>query len=270
MRTERVFGIALLAAAAASAQRGLPEPPPGYTWENVPELSDEFNGSELDSMKWMPRHAYWEGREPSRFDPANVAVRRGSLHLKSTARIADLREVKDPMKDVWVSSACVTSKKPICSYGYYEARMKASRLSMTSSFWMQGKYSELDIVEQLGAPLNEPFKSRYMMTTTRYFKGGWDQVRDTAMRWRMPSGAGQKYHVYGIWWRDKDHVSLYHDGEEVGRLTMGGEFLEPMYMFFDTEVFTWEGLPTVRSLKDGGRNTMEVDWVRSWKLRKTE
>jgi beta-glucanase (GH16 family) len=260
----------MLAAAAATGQQGLPKPPVGYAWELIPELTDEFNGSELDTAKWMPQHAYWEGRQPSRFDPANVSVRGGSLRLKSTTRISNLSEVKDPMKDVWVSAACVTSKAPTCSYGYYEARMKASLLSMTSSFWMQGKYSELDVVEQFGAPLNEPSKNRYMLTTTRYFKGGWNMVRDAKVRWRMPSGAGEKYHVYGIWWKDKGNVSLYHDGDEVAQMTLGGEFLEPMYMFFDTEVFTWEGLPTIQSLKDEKKNTMEVDWVRSWRLKKME
>jgi hypothetical protein len=38
-----------------------------------------------------------------------------------------------------------------------------------------------------------------------------------------------------------------------------------MYLFFDTEVFTWYGLPTVASLKDPNLNTMLVDWVRAWK-----
>jgi hypothetical protein len=37
-------------------------------------------------------------------------------------------------------------------------------------------------------------------------------------------------------------------------------------MFFDTEVFAWEGWPDLESLRDAARNTMRVDWVRSWKL----
>jgi hypothetical protein len=129
MRTVHLSGMIMLAAAAATGQQGLPRPPAGYTWEQIPELTDEFNGSELDTAKWMPRHAYWEGRQPSRFDSANVTVRGGSLRLKSTTRISALGEVKDPMKDVWVSAACVTSKAPICSYGYYEWNLGWRRLS---------------------------------------------------------------------------------------------------------------------------------------------
>jgi hypothetical protein len=39
-----------------------------------------------------------------------------------------------------------------------------------------------------------------------------------------------------------------------------------MYLFFDTEVFTWNGLPSVAALKDPAKNRMSVDWVRAWKL----
>ena len=130
----------------------LPEPPKAYRWEAIPELSDEFDGDALDTSKWLDYHPYWGGREPSQHDPANVSVRDGLLHLKSTTDIDDISEVADPEQDVWVSAACVTSREPIASYGYYETRMKASALSMTSAFWFQGKYSEIDVVEQLGAP----------------------------------------------------------------------------------------------------------------------
>jgi len=42
-----------------------------------------------------------------------------------------------------------------------------------------------------------------------------------------------------------------------------------MYLFFDTEVFTWEGLPTFKELKNPKRNAMRVDWVRAWRLEET-
>jgi hypothetical protein len=36
--------------------------------------------------------------------------------------------------------------------------------------------------------------------------------------------------------------------------------------FFDTEVFVWEGLPTLETLRDPELNVMQVDWVRAWRL----
>lgn len=251
---------------AADSIAGLPPAPTNHQWQPIPELSDEFTAATLDPAKWMPKHAYWAGREPSRFDSANVRLRDGNLELKSTTPLADLSTIKNPEKDVWVTAACISSQKPIASYGYYEARMKASRLSMTSSFWFQGKYSEIDVVEQLGAPIVQPARSQLMLMNTHYFKDGWKKDIATPRNWKMPSGAADDYHVYGVWWIDQDTVWFYHDGQKVAEAKTGGPFLEPMYLFFDTEVFTWEGLPTLESLKDPQRNTLYVDWVRAWKL----
>jgi beta-glucanase (GH16 family) len=244
----------------------LPDPPDGHKWHLIPELSDEFNGTELDSGKWVAYHHYWKGREPSHFDPGNVSVHGGNLQLRSTTEIGDLSEVGNPEIDVWVKSACVSSKKTSAFYGYYEARMKASRLSMTSSFWFQGKYSEIDVVEQLGCPLKDKRRSQYMLMNTHYFKGSWKNDKATPEQWEMPSGSAEEYHTYGVWWKDSRNIWFYHNGQKVAEVKTGGEFLEPMYMFFDTEVFIWEGIPTIESLKNPDRNTMYVDWVRAWKL----
>ena len=244
----------------------LPEPPEGYRWEAIPELTDEFDGDALDTSKWLDYHPYWGGREPSQHDPTNVNVRDGLLHLKSTTDIDDISEIADPEQDVWVRAACVTSRKPIASYGYYEARMKASALSMTSSFWFQGEYSEIDVVEQLGTPKVKPSRSTWMLMNTHYYPDGWDNDKKTPRTWQMPSGSADEYHTYGVWWKDDNTIWFYHNGERVAQVKPGGDFDEPMYMFFDTEVFVWEGLPDVASLKDSARNTMTVDWVRGWRL----
>ena len=63
---------------------------------------------------------------------------------------------------------------------------------------------------------------------------------------------------------------FYLDGKQVAEVKTGGSFGEPMYLFFDTEVFTWEGLPTVESLRDSRRNAMSVDWVRAWTSEKNK
>jgi hypothetical protein len=235
-------------------------------WEPIPELSDEFNGKRLDETKWLDYHPYWKGRAPSRFDPENVSVSEGNLQLRSVPLVDDLSAVEDPEQNVWVGAACVASRAPTASYGYYEARFKASALSMTSSFWFQGTYSEIDVVEQMGAPAKDPQQRTWMRMNTHYYPDGWDKDRKTPVNWQMPSGAADEYHVYGMWWRDAETVWMYHDGEKVAEIRFGGPFEEPMYLFFDTEVFVWEGLPTLASLRDPELNTMQVDWVRAWRL----
>ena len=81
-----------------------------------------------------------------------------------------------------------------------------------------------------------------------------------------PGSANSEYHVYAVWWKDANTVWMYHNGAKVAEITTGGAFNEPMYMFFDTEVFTWHGWPTRESLLDPMKNAMLVDWVRSWRL----
>ena len=244
----------------------LPDPPSGFTWELNPTLSDEFNEQTLDSEKWLNYHPYWSGRTPSQYAPANVRVSDGQLQLQNSTEVNNLDEVADPEKDNWVKAAVVSSRLPIASYGYYEARIKAADLSMTSAFWFQGKYSEIDVVEQLGKPKIKPSKHKLMLINTHYYPDGWESDIKTPREIPMEYGAAEDYHVYGVWWVDQDSALFYHDGELMAEITFGGGFNEPMYLFFDTEVFTWEGLPDVNDLKSVAKNTMHIDWVRAWKL----
>ena len=247
-------------------ESSLPKAPSGYFWEKIPHLSDEFNADELDKSKWLNYHPYWSGRAPSNHHRNNVWVADGFLGLQSTSRVDDLTEVADPNSDIWVDAACVTSKNRNVSYGYYEARIKESQISMTSSFWFQGTYSEIDVIENLGAPSNNNGHENQMHMNTHYYPDGWDNDKKTPRSWSLPYPAGEDFHVYGLWWIDETRLNMYHNGQLVAEINLPGDYDEPMYMFFDTEVFTWEGLPTIESLNDPERNTMYVDWVRAWEL----
>ena len=232
-----------------------PAPPAGYCWVPVPALTDEFNGPQLDRTKWLPYQPYWKGRD-STFDTNNVFVTNGLLCLQSTAlALTNIR------------AACVTSStKEAFSEGYYEASVQASRLSMTSAFWFQGKYSEIDVIENLGAPLKKPVHNEFMNMSTHFFTNGWKGDLSTPCKWKMPNPCSSGFHTYGVWWKDNRNVSFYHDNQVVTNIVTRGEFNEKMYLFFDTEVFSWEGVPTLESLQDRNRNIMSVDWVRGWKL----
>jgi len=257
----------LRAADLSKAPGGSPPPPPaGFIWQPIPELTDEFNTMTLDAKKWQPKHPYWNGREPSAFAPANVSVKDGMLQLRSTAKVDSLNGVKDVNKDIWVASACVTSIKPLASSGYYAACMKASKLSMTSSFWFQGKFSEIDVAEQVGDSIKVPKHNLQMKSNTHYMPDGWETDKAIGKDYPMTTGSADAFHVYGVWWKDENTMWMFLDGQKVGELKTGGPFKEPQYMFFDTEVFIWDGNPTIESLRDNSRNTMLVDWVRGWKL----
>ncbi|WP_299552423.1 family 16 glycosylhydrolase [Seonamhaeicola sp.] len=240
----------------------LPKPPKGKKWVKIETISDEFNGDQLDSKKWIPYHPYWTGRN-STHTPSNVSVKDGNLRLKST-----LRKGATEVNAETVTAACVTSKKRSCRYGYYEAKIKCSNISMTSAFWFQGKYSEIDVIENLGAP-SKPERTGVkdtMMINTHYFKKGWDNDLNTPLKYKMPVPAGSTYHVYAVWWKDANTCIFYLNGEQVYEVALRGPFKEKQYLFFDTEVFTWQGWPTKESLLDDSKNTMLVDWVRGWQL----
>ena len=113
------------------------------TWEMIPELSDEFDGTSLNSDKWLDYHPYWAGRSPSKFVRENVKVEDGYLKLVASYDPDDY--------ELWINSACVSSKEESCDYGYYEARIKVHGLSLSGSFWFQNEadpetnYDQLEI-----------------------------------------------------------------------------------------------------------------------------
>ena len=50
-------------------------------WLRHAPMSDEFQGKNLDDTRWWPKNPSWAGRKPALFDPANVSVSDGKLHL---------------------------------------------------------------------------------------------------------------------------------------------------------------------------------------------
>jgi hypothetical protein len=241
-----------------------PTPPSGKKWVAVATLSEEFNGAGLDGNKWMPRHPYWNGREPSQFVPANVSVSGGNLRLKSTVK-------NTSQQGNWVNAACVTSNTKAMKKGYYsEARIKCSNISMTTAFWFQGKYSEIDVIENFGQPTGANYKTHntHMKTNTHYFPNGWANDKSTPYdRTGLSPTVGNGYYTYGVWWKDSRTIVFYLNGQAVKITTTGGNFDEDMYMFFDTEVFSWGiGLPTIASLNDNTKNTGLIDWVHTYRL----
>jgi len=97
---------------------------------------------------------------------------------------------------------------------------------MTSSFWFQGEHTEIDVVEQFGLFGKNPEEKMLMLRNTHYFPQGWDTDKATPQRWQMPTSSGDKFHVYGVWWKDEKTVWMYHDGQKVAELTPGGPFKE--------------------------------------------
>jgi len=142
-----------------------PPAPAGFRWAPDPRFTDEFNGTRLDASKWHDHHPRWEGRPPARFVPANVSVRDGMLRLRNSV-------LKPPKGKYTLAGAAVVSKSTEAFYGYYEVRMKASKVSMSSTFWLSnaGKKQsdgsrishEIDIQEAVGRGKRNPGRRNFM------------------------------------------------------------------------------------------------------------
>jgi hypothetical protein len=85
-------------------------------------------------------------------------------------------------------------------------------------------------------------------------------------KYYMGTRGNEEFHVYGFWWKDPDNLWFYHNGVKVMEVTPSVPFGENLHMIWDTEVFKWNGLPSVEELQDNSRNTMYVDYVRTFRL----
>ncbi|MFY0627652.1 MAG: T9SS type A sorting domain-containing protein [Reichenbachiella sp.] len=239
-----------------------PTPPSGKQWQAVSALSDEFNG--FDGNKWQRGHPYWAGRSPSQFNNNNVTYGGGTMRI--TATLKNANRTGD-----WLWTGCLTSKAKTFKKGMYaEVRMKAADLAIVSSFWMQGSYSEIDVIENWGEVKNSNFYLDYtMMSNTHYFADGWANDKITPKHFTNPGNAknSEAYHTFGVWWKDAWTINYYRDGSYVGSATPGGAFNEDMYMFFDMEAFSWgPGLPSNADLGNWTKSTAFYDYVRTYEL----
>ena len=261
-----------------AANRVHPASDPGNQggWVLNEAVSDEFEGQRLDEKKWLiqgrngERRSNWIGRAPSQFSTRNAAVRDGKLILRtrwepdydfSGKPDADGRKYEN------ITTAAVISRTQF-HYGYLEIKCKAADASITSSFWMTGDRSELDIFEFMGRPAQQhkrPLEKEMMFTMIDWSTGSnvpvWRQKHE--LDWRVADA----FHVYGCEW-NPDGLKFYADGRLVGSVTreeLDGKWVlnHPMWVWVDSETFPWHGLPQEADLPAD----FEIEYIRIWQQR---
>jgi beta-porphyranase len=265
----------LLSFASTQAQ---PAAPKGYKWVKNEAFSDEFNGTSLDSAKWYARSPYWkDGRPPATFRAENVSVRDGALQIKDV--------VLDPPQGVYnLAGGAVASKSKDAFYGYYEARMKASGVSMSSTFWLKTPnhkvgcetvQQELDIVEAIGGAKRFAAFKHKMKSNAHIFRIDCDGKRlptlSTPGETSLIAPADSLYHTFGCWWKDANTLDFYYNQQYAFTIhpdtTLSKTpFDTPMYMHLVTETYDWEFPPTPEELADPAKNVTYYDWIRSYQL----
>jgi hypothetical protein len=258
-------GIAVIATALSVSDYSYAAPPPpplGNVWAPNYALSDEFNGTSLNTTKWRPNHAWWVGRPPSTYVPANVSEGGGTLQLVNTV-IPDSQR----RPGITIGAPCVSSINPIVGFGYYEARIKASPSSMSSAFYFQRKDGEeIDVAENFGGSKTSPQFTFESHTNTHYFPNGYKPQNDTHSIAKL-STPNTDWHIYGIWYQNSNQAQIYIDGALVSTHIFKGPLDRPMYMFFESEPSEAQGIPSAAELQNSDKNTMMVDWIRSYTLK---
>ncbi|WNJ17339.1 RICIN domain-containing protein [Pontibacter sp. G13] len=254
--------------------------PSDKTWKLVEGLSDEFNGTFLDSMKWKNTDpTKWIGRAPGLFQKSAVSVANGDMRITN-----DELPAPETVNGTQFTHSCghVISQNRGQVGFYFEARFKANKTFMSSTFWLinyknefsgcDSRTTELDIQECVG-----------QINTT----AGWAQSFDETIHSNThsrnvtcnePEGSEggnaptsgkvyDDYHVYGAWWKSPTEVQFFLDGQHVYTVTPKADFDLPMYIKLVTETYDWNPVPA-----DGGMTgtwadrTTYYDWVRVWRL----
>ncbi|OEK08655.1 hypothetical protein A8C32_04185 [Flavivirga aquatica] len=284
-----LFAFFLLGAVSSKAQN-FPLSDPGNTegWIFNPEVSDEFNGSELDKAKWWilgENNDYrqkWKGRAPGQFVSHNVKVESGDLILMSQwePSFTFINESHEGTpyggvgKSHPITQSCIMSEK-FFKYGYMEIRCQSADAPVTNAFWTTGYQSEIDMTENYGKrPIGNP-KNRVESLERRYRTNLITRYPDRTVdsyktEHTLVERTASDYFVYGFEW-DKDYMKIYFNGILLETKTRtdieNNENIKwiwdfPQELWLDSEVFEWYGLPVQQDLTSPAE--FKIDYVRVW------
>ena len=233
------------------------DPPKGAKWVSIPELTDEFEGTNLDSKKWHDHNPGWKGRAPGYFSKKNVSVHDGKLHL--TARVETLDNLP---KGYHTFTTAAVKSKALVKYGYFEIKCRPMKSKASSAFWFyhstKEEWTEIDVFEICG--VGSKWKSTYNMNAHVFHSPTVKEHFSKGGEWKAPFAFADDYHVYALEW-DKELIRWYVDGKVVRELK-NTHWHQPLHMNFDSETFPeWFGLPDKKNLP----STFSIDYVRSWK-----
>jgi len=260
--------------------------PDGQKWVKFDGMSDEFDS--WDSAKWF--NSTWNYGVPVFMSASsdNSGVMDGKLWIKAT--------LNEPNSDGrWFQSARIHSRAKASYPMYTEARIKTAHISAYNTYWLNNgdinNRDEIDIIENNSKPSCNCQPDFPNQMNSQYFQADASKTPETVrnkgnyLRSNLLDvnplknvGWNEDYHIYGVWWIDAKNVQFYLNGEPAGKIYVGDhndgktyerEFTRDLEIIFDlwTADETWlGGLPPKSDLENNDINTMQIDWVRTWKL----
>jgi beta-glucanase (GH16 family) len=232
-------------------------------WVKFDPMWDEFDGPTLDTNKWIVGMYWWQGRQPAWFNPRNVDVQNGQLHLTMRRETVPAELQSRGYHDY--SSAALHSRAR-SSYGYYEIKARPMDSGGSSSFWFQqedpkvlpGWATEVDVFELCGKSATHD--RRYYMTL--HVSATPDEKRhwQVGSYWELPRRFAEEFHVFGFDW-DVEELRWYVDGVLVHTVP-NTHWRHPLFLIFDSETMPeWFGMPNDADLP----STFSIEYVRAWK-----
>jgi beta-glucanase (GH16 family) len=224
---------------------------------------DEFDQPALDTNKWTVGMSWWQGRQPAWFNPRNVEVRDGQLHL--TMRREET-PVEMKAKGYHDYSSAALHTKARSSYGYYEVKARPMNSGGSSSFWFTqedpkmspGWGTEVDVFEVCGK--SAVHDRRYHMTLHVWATPEEKRHWQVGSRWESPWRFAEDFHVFGLDW-DREELRWYIDGVLV-HTVQNTHWHQRLFLIFDSETMPeWFGMPENGDLP----STFSIEYVRAWK-----
>lgn len=247
----------------------------------VKNMSDEFDGSTLDSAKWQadPTGNGWDwiGRPPGLFRAGNVVIKDGAMNV-TVSRLPAPETINGQL--FTHQGAIVRSINPGQVGWYFECKMKANATVMSSTFWLMTKYDcekkqELDIQECVGRL--SPQAAAWARDFDRIFHSNAIH-RSTSCNPRptqiqnkinLPTKNHERYYVYGAWWKSPTEVQFFLDGTYAYSINPSITWDMPAFLQMAVEVYDWNPIPADGGLVDSGtweQRTTKYDWIRTWKI----
>jgi beta-glucanase (GH16 family) len=220
-------------------------------------FSDEFEGTTLDSTKWID-HEWYDTQHP-----INYALEDGALKIW-------------PQKDDsgnFFKRVINTDGKFYQTYGYFEVEAKLPYGKGTwPAFWLYnhdaaGDYRpEIDIMEAYAGGGADSGWSDANLHPTTYSATIWKGNPGDQGGFKMMQGLGDlsaSYHKYALKW-EANKQTFYLDGKEVYsvNVSMPGR----MYILLDLLFGSASGQPD-DTTPTGKSNSYEVRYVRAWQFK---
>jgi len=243
-------------------------------WAIYDQMTDEFEGAELDSSKWHNYNPDWKGRAPAMFDSNNVVVKDGKLYLylrnepnktvlnNLSIGLAGNNNSPDADGFSGFTSAAVKSKEPV-KYGYFEIKAKSMKVNACNAFWFYNRgldwWNEIDVFEIVGSKGFEKTVNMNMHvfrdpTSNHHFEKH-DEYHHT-------ENLADNLHVYGVEW-DEQTIKWYFDSKLI-RTLENNYCHDPLHLNLDVETMPdWVGLPDPNTLPA----EYVIEYVRAWKKR---